>query len=315
MKRFRNVVAILTGLLLSTCGPTSQLTPPPETGEGSTVSDLTGGQCLEPDDVNSPWLVGLDATSRGTIARNVDRGIVLVKQGECGTFKMLPDCYLGGLSYEDIPARIVRPDAVEISNRRQMQKKVPLAVAKYSAQMSDRELWSLDYVDAGEKSYTGSLPKIDWSELRSTCREATHYVYKVTRGAFQLSMINANERSTEGNVGPADWEKRSQRRSAERSKDGDYGKCSKNEDASDSACRGLIRMWVEPIPRALLAGGGPNSPPSPKGAGGSEGNSALDDLLGKGDDTEGPAVPSPESGTKEYKSKLEKKWAAVKVGS
>ncbi len=251
-------ITIVVFVLILGCGPgATQQQPGSPTSNTTTdqVETMTGGTCLEPDDVNSPWLVGLDGTSRGTIARNVKRGLVLVKQGECGTFQMLPDCFVKDLQYEDIPADTIRPDAIEVSSRRQLQKKVPLAVAKYSAQMDDTERWSLDYVDAGEKSYAGSLPKVDWDNLRSSCRAATHYVYKVTRGAFQLSMVNDSERATEGNIGPADFKKRAERRKAEKSRDGDYSGCASSNDANVPACGGLIRMWVEQIPRELLAPG------------------------------------------------------------
>ncbi len=294
------------------CGP--GVTQQPPTTEPSTtndqVSEMTGGTCLEPDDVNSPWLVGLDGTSRGTIASNAESGLVLVKQGECGTYQMLADCYIEDIQYKDKPAKVLRPDAVDVSNRRQLQKKVPLAVAKYAAQMDDTEHWSLDYVDAGEKSYSGSLPKIDWDKLRPACHAATHYVYKITRGAFQLSMVNESERVNEGNIGPADFKKRAERRKAEKSRDGDYAGCAASSDSSVSACGGLIRMWVEPIPNKFLPGnapvevsGKPHDSPSA---------SSLDKLLANGDEAAGPPAPTPGIGTKEYKADLEKKWAAVK---
>ncbi|MBI4705671.1 MAG: SUMF1/EgtB/PvdO family nonheme iron enzyme [Deltaproteobacteria bacterium] len=239
------VVSALAGAAGCGAATTEPSPAPVRTG------DVVGGQCLEPDDINSPWLVGLNATDRQTIAGSAAKGVVLVKQGECGTFKMLPDCYLPDLKYSWEPAQTVQADAVEISSLQEMQRKIPLAVAKYAAHMSSTQRWSLDYVTSGERSYGGTIESIDWSKLRESCRHATHYAYKIATGAFQLSRSSARAQERETQVGPADFESRARRDKLEQSESGSYESCASEKDPSARACQGLLRLSVERLPAGV----------------------------------------------------------------
>jgi hypothetical protein len=177
--------------------------------------------------------VGLDSQSR--------RGVVIVNFDGCSSLKVLTQCEAKG-TYE---AETVTParDKMEIKNQNDLFALLPLGAGSLGGAVDSGTMFSLDYVAVGQREYKGDAPS-----TTGICDGATHYVRRITIGAYSLDAEAAGKANGGANAGGigigASHDESDKRHKAS----GDPSKC--EQDPAATGCNAPIQLELTPLPNA-----------------------------------------------------------------
>jgi hypothetical protein len=256
----------LSLLLLGTAGCPNAIIEVP-TVEGADDQVAT---CKVAKDPLNPLIVEWPGTNKVELDAATKSGIVLVSYKGC-TLKVLPKCSIdGGYNFTPVtPAR----DTLKMSTVSDLYAKLPLGAASLKAELALGTTLELDYIAVGQR-LASSAPK---ERVTGDCSLATHYIDRITVGAYHLDALASGELS--GGVEVPGAGVGAGRKEANRRLRGSgeltvcEGQAPNTEsEAQASKCYAILQIGLSPIEEALLQPGaaprptepGPEPKPEPK---------------------------------------------------
>jgi hypothetical protein len=307
MPSTRRVLFVLVVLAAASCGAPSLPTGP----SGKVMPPSGGGkyQCKAVSGKTDPWLVEWDATQKARMQATSQGGVLLVKYSGC-ELEVLYGCERQG-QYKLWPTTPASSTEY-ITSEDDVFAKLPIGALNLAAEFQQGDKWSLDYVVVGMRQ--ASIAAIKREELSGDCTQATHYISGMAVGAYQL--VSEARRKAGGGVtvyGAGAGASSGAAAGALR-QDGKYEMCTGNDaTADDPRCQAIVQLFLEPVVEGsapqVVSGAGV-APVQPTTTSTPPAKSYYDSLA-----SEGPPAPTTGGGagaSTQYKSDLEKAWAAVK---
>ena len=246
MKRAALLVLVLPFPLFG-CGP-GTLAQRPTADQA--INGPSADQCRLAKDPLNPLIVEWPGTNKVALDAESRRGVVIVKFDGCSNLKVLTQCEAKG-TYE---AETVTParDKMEIKNKNDLFALLPVGALSLGGDVDAGTSFLLDYVAVGQREYKGGSP-----DTNGICDGATHYVRRITIGAYSLDAEaggNANAGVNVGKIGIGGSHEESDKR---HKASGDPSKC--ESDPTTTGCNAPIQLELTPLPGAakpVAAAGG-----------------------------------------------------------
>ena len=149
--------------------------------------------CPVAADPLNPFIVEWHGTHKANLDNMSRNGVVVVSYENC-ELKVLDACQAGG-SYQFKPVTAIL-DKMSIGNEDELYAKLPIGAASLTGELSKSEKLDLQYVVVGHREATKPA-----ASLSGNCKRATHYVRKITMGAYGLDAVGTAKGSANGAVG------------------------------------------------------------------------------------------------------------------
>lgn len=254
---------------------------PPLVVETPTVEQVEEvATCKVAKDPLNPLIVEWPGTSKVALDSTSKHGFVIVSYAGC-TLKVLQGCSARGrYGFTGVtPAR----DSLRIATESDLYARLPLGAASLKGELGTGSALDLQYVAVGERRAEGRP-----GELEGDCEGATHYVERMTLGAYALDAIASG--SVSGGIdvqgagvgGSRSEQLRRIRGSGELAKCGDHAP-SDEGTALTSGCGAILQIGLAPLRTAASA----KPRPEPAAADGPEAGPMP------GTPTVGPRPPDP----------------------
>ncbi len=175
--------SILALALVSAGGPLTTGCGDPILAKPPTVADADDqvATCKIARDPLNPLIVEWPGTSKVELDSTSKRGIVIVSYVGCN-LKVLPNCRAdGAYGFTGVtPAR----DTIEVASVTDLYARLPLGAASLKGELSSGSKLSLEYIAVGlRRAETAPVT------LAGDCTGATHYVDRMTLGAYSLDAL------------------------------------------------------------------------------------------------------------------------------
>ncbi len=184
--------------------------------------------CPHATGVLEPWIASSDLSKELLSKSKNGANSIFVKHEGCD-IRILGDCGVNG-RYGF--SRTGRTKVGEyIYNEGDLFKYLPYSASRLSPRFKDGGLWSFQTVIVGE--YQSSMASIGRDQLANECSAATHFVSKMSVGAYRIE---------------AKTEQREQSKIDVIQRGGVFERCLLSEtDATSLSCQAVVRLRLEPI--------------------------------------------------------------------
>lgn len=229
------------------CGPGTLATRPTADDAMAGPSNVSKEKCKLAKDPLNPLIVEWPGTNKVGLDSQSRRGVVIVAFDGCSNLKVLSQCDAKG-KYEQetvTPAR----DKMEIKNANDLYALLPLGATSLGGAVNAGTSFFLDYVAVGQREYKGETP-----ETSGICDGATHYVRRITVGAYSLDAEEAGKAEAGFKVQGAGIGGSHDESDKRHKASGDPGKC--EGDPSANGCNAPIQLELTPLPNAAQATAG-----------------------------------------------------------
>jgi hypothetical protein len=191
-------------------------------------------------DKDRPMVVEWSAADRSAIEAESSHQLVVVAYENCH-LRVLSDCGIPG-DYqftETTPAR----DFIEVKDENELHANLPLAAARFGAEVRAGNTLRLDYAVTGQRR--ANVRTVSAGELQGErCGEATHFVRAMIVGASTLSTQANTEASAEVDIAGAGGGGAHRASRRQLHTNGDLETC---DGGDGSGCRALIQLDLTPI--------------------------------------------------------------------
>jgi hypothetical protein len=241
MRRALHVSLAIVVPLITSCGPGTMATRPTVDVE---LNGPSKDQCKLAKDPLNPLIVEWPGTNKVGLDSQSRRGVVIVKFDGCSNLKVLTQCEAKG-TYE---AETVTParDKMEIKNKNDLFALLPLGALSLGGAVDSGTKFLLDYVAVGQREYKGEAPS-----TTGICDGATHYVRRITIGAYSLDAEEEGSMSGGANAGKIGIGGSHDESDKRHKASGDPNKCESSPTSSD--CNAPIQLELTPLPGASPA--------------------------------------------------------------
>jgi len=212
------------------------------------------GKCQVSKGQDRPLIVEWPAADRTALEAVAKRGTVVVRYAGCEV-EILAQCRAPG-SYTYTPTTI-KVDNLSIKDADELYAKVPLGAARLEAQLARAGELNVAMTVVGR--YQIEATQVSSDQLEGMCEGATHAIFAMTAGAFELAAgASANAGASAEVLGRGGGAK-SESSKQVLNRDGELDKC-KAATADDTAppegCGALLRLEVA----AISPPGAPSKP-------------------------------------------------------
>jgi outer membrane protein OmpA-like peptidoglycan-associated protein len=239
-------IAVLSLAVPSGGCPGPVVVEPPKVEDAADVAT-----CRVAKDPLNPLIVEWPGTSKVELDSTSRHGIVIVSYAGC-TLKVLAGCNArGDYSFTGVtPTR----EAVRVSTETDLYARLPLGAASLKGELASGSELDLSYIAVGVRR-TESAP----AELQGDCEGATHYVSRMTVGAYALDARAAGSAGAGVDIqgaGVGAGRKESQRRIRG---SGELASCEMSAPADEGAaaskgCGAILQIGLAPLRSAAPRG-------------------------------------------------------------
>lgn len=249
-ERMRRVL-VLGVVLASGCRPVSMVAQPKVptlTGEGTRCRNAAGQ--------DQPLVTEWPASEKANLESQVRQGGVVVSFSGC-SMTVLTQCHTREPYYwvRTTPSS----DWFEIKNEDDLYAKLPLGAASLKGELKGSGNLTMQTTITGQLRLSiepGVVPV-----LEGACDGATHIVGGLAIGAYQLDASGKSNASVEGSVkiiGSTNATSSASKQVIRHS--GDAASCASSTDQAPAAsCSSPVQMFLLPVKRSTLSGGGPGA--------------------------------------------------------
>jgi formylglycine-generating enzyme required for sulfatase activity len=318
-RRLVGLLFIFTAGLAVTCGPVAPPAAPqsvaPAGFGGAEGESASGDQCVVPKGDTEPFVVEWDAAKRNKVKQLSTDGVLLAVHSGCG-LTFLDGCGVGG-GYDNVQAGDDKTaDSFDIGSATQLKSRLPIGYFELYGKFKKDDRWTLEYVYANSKKAKSNLVKR--SELPPQCAQATHYVSRIMLGAYRLRSAAAQGGAAGATVKDVGVTVESGSDAEVIRQGGEFESCkAKETPGDDGACQAIVQIYLReiyddgPVGATTTSAPAPSAPaPTGREEAKSSSTSYYDTLNAEGPPS--PASTGKVSSDKQYRSDLEKAWAAVK---
>lgn len=210
-------------------------------------------RCGESGRRATPLVVDWPAADRGSLERQLSRGLVVVRHAGC-ELRVLSECRVAEGRYR-YGGFTTKTQEVRIRNTHELYANLPVGAARLEGRLAHADALTVEMTMVGMYEALDT----DWGidELEGECGEATHLIAGVQVGAYAFSA----ERSIDGGagggmlVGPSIGASGGRLREI-LSRDGDHARCERatvDDLRPPEGCGALLRLEIVPLGEERLS--------------------------------------------------------------
>ncbi len=210
--------------------PSSSADARKEQGAPSIRSDAQSDVdvCPHAAGVLEPWIASSDLSKELLLKSKNGAKSIFIRNDGCH-IRILGDCGVSGTYGFNSTGRTKIGEY--IYNEGDLYKYLPHSASALAPQFKDGGLWSFQTVIVGE--YKNSMASVGRDQLAEDCSEATHFVSKMSVGAYRIE---------------SKTEQRGQSKIDVVQRGGVFERCLLSEtDASSPSCQAVVRLKLEPV--------------------------------------------------------------------